>query len=218
MLIEQAGGHQTQRVHSCFLRERPRRAEQPWVSVIDAGVLRKGVARMQVEGHIQRCDLSPEWAVLRKVVVERDLARALRGILGESIDQGPDKSEVVHTAAHFRGCGIGILQRKGGEGAEAIWALGALRRERIVGATCDLHGAHGIGDRLHRWRVEREDHHLDPVLVHQLQTPILYVEQSFLKLLPVRSGYEAGRVLQSLRYRPMLLERNLANHELSSRG
>jgi hypothetical protein len=50
--VEQAGRHQAQRVRRGLLCEGPSRAEQPGMSIVDVRVLRKRIARVQVEREV----------------------------------------------------------------------------------------------------------------------------------------------------------------------
>ena len=75
-------------------------------------------------------------------------------------------------------------------------------------------GLFRIGDRLHRGRIEREQHHLDAVLVHLPQPLLLNVEQPIAQLLHTLSGRKPARILQRVLDSEMFLERNLALHDV----
>src|SRR3954471_3155539 len=92
-----------------FLPERPGRAEQPWVTVVDPGMLGHWVPRVKVEGNTQPLDLRPERTVSRQVVVGGGC-----GVpdLAEPVDQCAAKAEFVHAAAEFASGFVRILQRQ----------------------------------------------------------------------------------------------------------
>src|SRR5882672_2945735 len=95
MLVEHARPHQPQRMHGCFLTEGPGRPDQPFGALIDAGVLRQGIARMQIERHVEPLDLRPERPILRQVIIEQ---RIRIGALREAVGEHTDKTQFLHTS------------------------------------------------------------------------------------------------------------------------
>ena len=61
---------------------------------------------------------------------------------------------------------VGILHRQRRQRLEAVGPLAHLLGEEVVGLAGELVGLLRIGDGLDRGRVERQDHHLDAVLIH----------------------------------------------------
>src|SRR5262249_647454 len=68
------------------------------------------------------------------------------------------------------------------------------------------------GNRLHRRRIQRQDHHLDAMAVHLGEPPFLDVEQPGLQFRPVAVRYEAGRIHQRVGDGEMLFERDFSLH------
>ena len=60
----------------------------------------------------------------------------------------------------------------------------------VVGLAGDLVGLLGVGDRLDRRRVQRQDHHLHAELVHQAKPPAVQVEDALAHLGPDVVGKE----------------------------
>ena len=119
-LIEKAGAHQPQRVNSRLLAERPGRSQQPVVSFVDLRVLRQRIARVQIERHVELFLNRPERPVLFLIVIGDRVGVAH---LRESVGERADHAEILDAALQLLGREIWILQRQGGEGAEAIGLL-----------------------------------------------------------------------------------------------
>ena len=105
-----------------------------------------------------------------------------------------------------------VLHRQRREGGKAVRALAHFaRRAHRWPAWRPRSRVLDVVDRLHRRRVERQDHHLDPVLVHFLQARVLDVEQALAQVFPdVRA--EHLRVAERRLDGEMLFERDLALH------
>ena len=116
---------------------------------------------MEIEGHVERRDHAPEGPVLRQIVVQRALSE-----LGEAVDQRALEAEILDAALELAARQVRVLERQRGEALEALRAARDLLGEEVVGAARDLARLPGLGNRLHRRRVERQDHHLHAVRVH----------------------------------------------------
>ncbi len=210
--VEQAAGHEAQRMHGGFLRERPGGAHQPGMALVDLRPAGDGVARVQVEGRVQPFHGGPEIAVLRRVVIDHVLGRA---DLREAVDQRTAEAQVLHAALQLARGEVGVLHGQRREGLEAVRPAGHLLGEEVVGAHGDLHGLARVGNGLHGGRVEGQDHHLHAVGVHLAQAPLMDVQQAQAQLLPVVAGDETGRILQRLRNGEMFFQADLSLHVLS---
>ena len=209
VLVEQARRHQTQRMHGGLLSERPGRAEQPGVPFVDLRHAGQRVARMQVERRVERGHRAPERPVLRKIVVDRRIGLV---DLGKAVHIRAHEAELLHAALKLPRRRVGILHRKRGEAEEPVGALGDFLGEEVVGLRGDRDGLGPVVDSLHRRRVERQDHDLDPVRVHLADPPVVEVEQPAAQLLPRVLREVARGVAQRVLYREMFFERDLAVH------
>ena len=208
--VEQARSHQPQRMHRGLLAEGPGRPKQPLRAFIDAGIGFERIARVQIERHVELLHHRPERPVLRQVVVDDGVGIA---DLREAVDQHALEAEVAHAAVKLADRQIGILHRQGGEALEAAGPLLDLAREIVVGFAGHVIRARRVGDRLHHRRVEREQHHLDAVLVHQPQPVVVQIEQPRLQLAPDAVRKEAARIVQRLGNCEMLFKPDLAPHD-----
>jgi hypothetical protein len=142
------------------------------MAFIDLGVRRNRIARMQIERRVETLTRSPERPVLRQIVVAH---RVVVAHLGEAVDKRALEAE-LRAALELSDCQIGVLHWQSGKRAEAVWALGDFGRQDIVGPLRHFIGALDVGDRLHRRRVERQDHAFDSVAVHQIDAPPMQVQ------------------------------------------
>jgi hypothetical protein len=76
----------------------------------------------------------------------------------------------------------------------------------------DLRGPCFVRNCLHRGRVERQKHHLDAIVVHLAQPPIVNVHDAAFDFLPHAVGKIATGILKRFRNGKVLLERDLALH------
>src|SRR3569833_2101101 len=88
-----------------------------------------------------------------------------------------------------------------------------MRGKNVVCLACDGDGAFDVVDGLHRRRVERQDHHLDAMLVHLLQAKVLDVDEARPELVPYL-GAEHFRVAERGFYGEVFLKRDLALHDV----
>ena len=208
MFVEQAAADQPQRMHRGLRRKRPVRPEQPGMAFVLLGPARQRIARMQIERHVERLDRAPERPVLRQIVIGHVIRRCR---LREAVDQRTDKPEFLDAARELSGRSFRILHRQRGEGGEATGALAHVLSENVVGLLGHFDSALDVVDRLHRRRVQRQDHHLDAVLVHFAQAQVLDVEQTRAELVPhMRS--EHLRIAERRLDGEMFFERDLALH------
>ena len=147
MVVEQPGSHQPQRVYGGFLTERPGRAEQPRMPGIDLRILRRRVARVEIERDVQPCEFGPERAVHRQIVIERF---GTVGAIGKPVHQRAAKAQIGDAARCLACGGVGILHRQCGEALEPVRSAGDLLREEIVGLACQFHRRLAVGNRLDR--------------------------------------------------------------------
>ena len=108
------------------------------MALIDLGVARQRIARMQIERHVEPLDRRPERPVLRQVVIDRGLRVA---DLRKAVDQRAAKAELLDAAFEFARRAVGVLHRQRGEALKAVRPLAHLFGEIIVGLARDLGGA-----------------------------------------------------------------------------
>ena len=209
MGVEQARAHQPERMDGGFLAERPARPHQPGMAVVDPGIAGQRVARMEGEGYAEIGTDRPERPVLRQVVIEQVIA-ALD--LGESVGQRADETEFPDAARQLGGRKLRVLQGQGREPAEAVRSAGDLFRQIVVGPARHIGGPRDLRDRLHRRRVQRQDHRFHAVGVHLAQSPLFQVGQPAGKFPPGLRRQEARRILQRVCNREMLFQPDLAVH------
>src|SRR6204780_2375091 len=82
----------------------------------------------------------------------------------------------------------------------------------IVGLPRDLVGPCRIGNALYGGGIERQHHHLNAVLVHQPQTPVVYVQKTALQLVPNVIGKRGAEVAGGFFNGNVFFERNLSLH------
>ena len=212
ILVEQSGAHQTQGMDGGLLTERPCRPQQPFVALIDPGILREWIARMQIKGHIELFDLGPE----RPIAIEVIIGNCPRvSDLGEAVHKSALEAESVDRAVEFGDCQVRILHRECRERLKAVGTLCNLFGQIVVGANRDFVRLSRVRDRLHRRGIERENHHLDALLVHLAQPLVLDVQQTLLELGPIAVRHETRGIHQRFRNCKMLLECDLALHRHS---
>ena len=151
------------------------------MAFVEFGPARQRIARVQIERHVERFHRAPERPVLRRVVIEDVLGRAG---LREAVDQRADKAELLDAARELVGGGVRVLHRQRGKGGKAAGALGDVLGEHVVGLFGHGDRALDVVDRLHRRRVERQDHHLDAVPVHFAEPRVLDVDQAMPQFRP----------------------------------
>ncbi len=178
------------------------------MAFVELAPARQRIARVQIERHAERFHRFPERPVFRQVVIEHVLRRAA---LREAVDQRADHAELLDAARQLGGGRFRVLHRQRGESGKARRALAHFRGQNVIGFFGDFNRAFGIVDRLHRRRVERQDHHLDPVLVHFLQPHVLDVEQAGPELVPHMRAEHLRIAERGLRCE-VLLERDLSLH------
>src|SRR6267143_4929021 len=122
-------------MHRGLLPECPRRAHEPAVPLVDRSVLGQGIARMKVEGHVERFDNAPERPVLWQVVVNGAVRVA---DLREAVHQRALEAEILYAAPELAARHVRILHRQGGEALEAVRAAVDLLGKKIICATGDL--------------------------------------------------------------------------------
>ena len=119
--------------------------------------------------------------------------RAVRVVdLREAVDQRAPKPQLLDAALHSR---IAPSRSCSGRAAKPWNRSGRLATtlgQRVVGAPRELGRLLRVGDRLDRRRIERQDHHLDAVLVHQAEALVVEVEQAVLQLRLVVGRHEAA--------------------------
>src|ERR1051326_2030681 len=196
-------------MHHGLLAERPDRSEQPGMTVVNARVARQRVARMQVERHVEPLDHGPERPVLRQVVIGHGVG-AIE--LRKSVDQRAAEAEFLDAALELARGEVRVLHCQRREALKSLRALDHLLGEIIVGASRDLVGARLVGDALHRRRVERQQHHLDAVLVHKLKPPAVNVGVALGHLVADRFGEIAHRIGRRFGDRKVFFECDLALH------
>ena len=137
-------------------------------------IARLRIARVQIERHVKRLDRAPERPVLRQVVVSDVVGRT---DIGKAVDQGADETEVVDAALQLGNRLVRVVHRQRGEGGKAGGALGDVIGQHVVGLLGHRDGGFDVMDRLHRRRIQRQDHHLDAVSVHFAQARVMDVDQ-----------------------------------------
>src|SRR5262245_63382754 len=91
----------------------------------------KRIARMQIKRHAEAFDDSPEWPVLRQIVIDRGVGPF---DLREAVDQRAPEAEVVDTTLKLARRDLGILHSERRNTDETIRALGDFGCEHVVGA------------------------------------------------------------------------------------
>ncbi len=157
---------------------------------------------MQIEWHVQPLELRPERPILRQVVIEK---RIRIGALREAVGEDADKAELLHASDELTDGELRILQRQRRQPLKALRALGNLFGQHVVGALRHLDGAPRFGDGLDGRGIEGQEHHLDAVLVHQSQPPVLDVGEPIFELGPMVGRHERLRLHHRLRNREVLL-------------
>src|SRR5258708_35501796 len=180
------------------------------MALVDLRRARQRIARMQVERHVELLALGQESGVALVVEVDH---RVRIADLGEAVHQGAAEAELLHAAPELARGAVGVLHGERGERLEALGPLRHLAREEIVRAACGIRGFFGVGDRLDRGRIERQDHHLHAVAIHLGDAPLLEVHQPRLELRPRGVGEESFRIRKRIRNGEMLFEPNLALHD-----
>ena len=84
--------------------------------------------------------------------------------------------------------------------------------QKVVRLARRFRGFFHVRDRLDRRRVEGQDHHLHPVLVHLGQPVVLHVEQALFQLGPDMVAEEPLRVVEGVGDCEMLFQADLAIH------
>ncbi len=166
---------------------------------------------MQIERHIERFDRAPERPVLRQIVIGHVVRRR---DLREAVDQRADKPELLDTAGEFGDGGVRILHRQCGKRGEAGGALAHVLSENVIRLLGHFDCTLDVVDRLHRRRVQRQDHHLDAVLVHFAQSHVLHIQQARAEVVPHMRA-EHLRIAERRLDGEMFLERDLALHCVS---
>ena len=178
------------------------------------GPARQRIARVQIERHVERLDRAPERPVLRQVVIGHVVRRC---DLREAVDQRADQAELLDAAGELGSGGFRVLHRQRGKSGEAIGALAHFGGQRVVGLLGHRDRPLDVVDRLHRRRVQRQDHHLDAVPVHFAQAHVLDVEQARTEIVPHMRA-EHLRIAERRFDGDVFLERDLALHCVSPRG
>ena len=143
---------------------------------------------MQIERHVELFDHLPERPVLLEVVVH---GRVEVADLREAVDQRALESKLLDAALQLARRQIGILHRQRRQSLKAVRPLRHLLGQIVVGLAGDLVRLPGIRNALDGRRVERQQHHLDAVLVHQSNPPVVQIEHAGPHLLPHLVGKEA---------------------------
>ena len=132
--VEQAAGHQAQRVGGGLDGEGPHGAEQFRVTLVDSLVARQGVARMQVDRHAECLGAFPERQEALVVVVP-----AGGGVtdVGEAVEHHAGKPELSRAAVELGRGRNRVLHGQGREPAVAGGTGGNDLGQRVV----DLPGA-----------------------------------------------------------------------------
>ena len=164
---------------------------------------------MQIKRHIEPLDHGPERPILRQVVID-DVVRTAP--LRETVDQRAAKAKVLDATLELARGAVRILHRQRRQSLEAIGPLRHLIGEIIIGLAGHLGRALFIRDRLHRRCIERQQHQLDPVLIHFTQAAFMNVHDAAFDFLPYPIGKIAVGIFQRVRNREMLLKRDLALH------
>ncbi len=178
------------------------------MAVVEFRPARQRIARVQIERNVERLDRAPERPVLREIVVG-DVLR--RSDLRKAIDQRADHSEFLDAAGELGDGGVRILHRQSGKGGETIGAFAHLGGQGIVGLFCHRDRGLDVVDRLHRRRVQRQDHHFDAVLIHLAQAGVLHVDQAMAQFRPHMRA-EHLRIAERRFDGDVFLERDLALH------
>ena len=134
--------------------------------------------------------------------------------LRKAVDQRADKPKLLDAAGEFGCGGFRILHRQRGEGGEAVGALAHFGGKHVVGLLGDGDRGLDVVDRLHRRRVQRQDHHFDAVLVHFAQARVLHVEQTWTEVVPHMCA-EQLRIGERGVDGDVFLKRDLALHVVS---
>src|SRR5689334_310185 len=121
-----------------LMGERPDRAEEPGMAVIDLAVARQRIARMQIERHVEPFDHGPERPKLRQIVVN-DFVRSAG--LRETVDQRAAKAKLLDAAFELARRAFGVLHRQRRQSLKSIGALGDLFGEIVIGFAGDLGSA-----------------------------------------------------------------------------
>ena len=90
--------------------------------------------------------------------------------------------------------------------------------EQIVRAPRRFDGLGRVADRLNGRRVQRDDHHLHVILVHEPQAQLVDIEKTFLHLVPFSLHEILLRVAERVGMREMLFEANLGFHACASKS
>ena len=196
-------------MHGRLLGEGPCGPHEPGVPVIDARVLGKRIARMQIERHVKLRELGPEPIVARVVEIYRCVG-VFR--LTESVHQRATKAQLLHCPLDLTRGFVRVLHGERGEPLKALGVFGNLRGDVVVRAARDIDRSLGVNDGLHRGRIQRQQRHLDPRLVHLLEAIAVDVGDAVFELRPVARRHEDGGVFERVGERIVFFERDFPMH------
>ena len=135
-------------------------------------------------------------------VTEQPWAREWKEALAVGrIDHRP---EILHRALNLACRTFRILHRKCGDPLKSVGSLRDFLSQKVIRPLSEICRHYRIEDALDRGRIERKDHHLDPMLVHEPETPVVKVDHTAAKFIPellweltdwVFKGFVEGEVL-----------------------
>lgn len=134
--------------------------------------------------------------------------------LAKAIDQRPLKIKFANAALEFLNSQFRILHWQRGKRAEAIRLLFHFFSQKVVGAFGHLVRLAHIGDGLDRRSIERKDHPLYSVTIHQAQPLLMDVEEPSFQLRPMIRWNKAGQIAERFVNGEMFFERDFALHGL----
>src|SRR5579883_3591076 len=118
-------------MHRRLVPERPGRAEQPGMALVDLRLARQRIARMQVERNVESLHRLPERPVLRQVVIDHAVGDAY---LREAVDERAAEAELADAAGELARGELGVLHRQRRERLATAGALAHLLGQAVVGA------------------------------------------------------------------------------------